>query len=58
MKQTESFYEVLNKNEGKNTQMKTVFIEKKSEEDQQRDLRRDKEKQESGKSKERFGMNG
>lgn len=38
--------------------MKTVFIDKKSEEDQQRDLRRDKEKQESGKSKERFGMNG
>lgn len=58
MKPTESFYEVLNKNEEKNTQMKTVFIEKKSEEDQQRDLRRDKEKQESGKSKERFGMNG
>lgn len=35
-----------------------IKVKKKNEEDQKRDLRRDKEKQESGKSKEMFGMNG
>lgn len=39
--------------------MKTaITVKKKNEEDRKRDLRRDKEKQESGKRKERFGMNG